>query len=96
MGFFKYNFIGTLLASTSMVFGAVYTLWTYNRIFFGNIRVQSLLYYKDLNKKEIALFSSLIVILFIMGLAPHLFLNTMFIDSLNILEHAKGVRKIIM
>jgi NADH-quinone oxidoreductase subunit M len=26
MGFFKYNFIGTLLASTSMVFGAVYTL----------------------------------------------------------------------
>jgi len=96
MGFFKYNFIGTLLASTSMVFGAVYTLWTYNRIFFGNIRVQSLLYYKDLNKKEIALFSSLIVILFIMGLAPHLFLNTMFIDSMNILEHAKGVRKIVM
>ena len=58
--------------------------------------MQSLLYYKDLNKKEIALFSSLIVILFIMGLAPHLFLNTMFIDSMNILEHAKGVRKIVM
>ena len=48
--------------------------------------------FKDLNEKEIALFGSLIFILFVMGLAPYLFLDTTLVDSLNILEHAKGNR----
>ena len=92
MGLFRHNFWGTLLASTSMVLGAVYTLWTYNRIFYGNIRSLSLTSYKDLDRKEIALFSTLIFVLILMGVAPYLFLDTLFIDCVNLLEHAKGGR----
>jgi len=92
MGVFQYNIIITIFACTSMVLGAVYTLWTYNRIFFGNIKVLSLTKFKDLNRKEFTLFSILICILFLMGLMPHIFLDTMFLDCLNILEHAKGSR----
>ena len=72
-----------------MVLGAVYTLWTYNRIFFGNIKILILTKYKDLNRKEFLLFSILIVILFIMGIAPYIFLDSMYTDCINILEHAK-------
>ena len=92
MGLFRHNFWGTLLASTSMVLGAVYTLWTYNRIFYGNVRSLSLTSYKDLDRKEIALFSTLIFVLFVMGIAPYIFLDTLFIDCVNLLEHAKAGR----
>lgn len=94
MGVFQYNIIITLFACTSMVLGAVYTLWTYNRIFFGNMKIVSLTKFKDLNRKEFALFFILIVLLFSMGLAPYLFLDTMYLDCLNILEHAKGNLKV--
>jgi NADH-quinone oxidoreductase subunit M len=92
MGVFQQSFWATFFASTSMVLGAVYTLWTYNRIFFGNIKVLSLVAYKDLNRKEGALFITLIIALFIMGIYSFIFLDTMLIDSINVLEHAKGGR----
>ena len=92
MGLFQYSFWATLFASTSMVLGAVYTLWTYNRVFFGNVKVLSLVDYKDLNRKEGALFSTLIFMLFLMGLFSYLFLDAMLVDCINLLEHAKGGR----
>jgi NADH-quinone oxidoreductase subunit M len=92
MGLFIHNFWSTFFASTGMVLGAVYTLWTYNRVFYGNVRSLSLTLYVDLTRKELALFSSLIFVLLVMGIAPSIFLNTLFIDSINLLEHAKAVR----
>jgi NADH:ubiquinone oxidoreductase subunit 4 (subunit M) len=92
MGVFQQSFWATFFASTSMVLGAVYTLWTYNRIFFGNIKVLSLVAYKDLNRKEGALFLILIFALFLMGIGSFIFLDTMLVDSINLLEHAKGAR----
>jgi len=73
-----------------MVLGAVYTLWSFNRIFFGNVRVLSLTSFKDLDRKEAALFTTLLFLLLLMGICPYLFLDTMFIDCVNVLEHAKG------
>jgi proton-translocating NADH-quinone oxidoreductase chain M len=94
MGFLRYNFWGTFFAATSMVLGAVYTLWTYNRIFFGNVKSFSITVFKDLTKKELFLFKILLIILFIMGIFPHIFLKTMFVDCVNLLEHAKNSRLI--
>lgn len=92
MGLFQHSFWATFFAATSMVLGAVYTLWTYNRIFFGNIKVLSLTAYKDLDRKEFALFTTLIFVLFLMGIYSYIFLDTMLVDSINVLEHAKGGR----
>jgi NADH-quinone oxidoreductase subunit M len=89
MGLFQHNFWATFFASTSMVLGAVYTLWSFNRIFFGNIKVLSLSYYKDLDRKEIHLFAILLFMLFLMGIQPYLLLDTMLVDSVNILRHAE-------
>ena len=92
MGLFQYSFWATFFASTSMVLGAVYTLWTYNRIFFGNIKVLSLVSFKDINRKEGALFIVLIFMLFLMGIFSYLILDPMLLDCINLLEHAKGGR----
>lgn len=67
----------------------MYTLWTFNRIFFGNLRVLSVTAYSDLNRKEFALFSILTVALFVLGLTPHYILDAFFVDCVNLLEHAK-------
>lgn len=58
-------------------------------MFFGNMRIFSVTAYYDLTRKEIFLFSFLIVALFLRGLRPSLFLNSFLVDTLNILEHAK-------
>ena len=92
IGLFMQNFWSTLFASTGMVLGAVYTLWTYNRIFYGNVKSLTITLYSDLTRKEVAVFSSLIAVLFLMGIAPYIFLDTLFIDCVNILEHSKAGR----
>jgi NADH:ubiquinone oxidoreductase subunit 4 (subunit M) len=89
MGLYQHSFWATFFASTSMVLGAVYTLWTYNRIFFGNIRTVSLTSFKDLDRKEVALFSILIFALFLMGIYSNIFIDLMLFDSVTTLEHAK-------
>ncbi len=89
MGLFQQSFWSTFFASTSMVLGAVYTLWTYNRIFFGNLKNLFLVSYKDLDRKESYLFLLLIFVLFLMGIFSYLFLDTLLVDSINLLEHAK-------
>lgn len=88
LGLFREHFWATFFAAFSRVLGAVYTLWTFNRIFFGNIRVFSVIAYRDLNKKELFLFGSLIFSLFVRGLTPSFFLDVFLVDTLNILEHA--------
>lgn len=89
LGLFRQNFWATLFAATSRVLGTVYTLWSFNRIFFGNLRVLSVTAYRDLNRKEFALFSVLVVALFVLGLTPHFLLDTFYVDCVNLLEHAK-------
>jgi len=89
MGLYQQSFWSTFFASTSMVLGAVYTLWTYNRIFFGNLRNLFLISYKDLDRKETYLFITLIFMLFLMGIFPYLFLDTILVDTVNLLEHTK-------
>ena len=88
VGLFREHFWATFFAAFSRVLGAVYTLWSFNRIFFGNIRVFSVTAYRDLDKKECFLFSFLMIALFIRGLAPHIFLDGFLVDVINILEHA--------
>lgn len=88
LGLFREHFWATFFAAFSRVLGAVYTLWTFNRIFFGNIRVFSVTAYKDLDRKECFLFRFLIMPLFIRGLCPSIFLDSFLVDSINILEHS--------
>jgi NADH:ubiquinone oxidoreductase subunit 4 (subunit M) len=86
MGVMAQSFWIVFFASTSMVLGAVYTLWTYNRIFFGNLSVLSIYSYKDVNAKEISLYVILIFCLFFMGLCSYFFFDFMHVDCLLILE----------
>lgn len=97
-GVFKESSWVAFFAMFSMVLGAVYMLWLYNRIFFGNLKNGSgfsntkttILAFSDLNKKELYIFILLIIILFVMGIYPKLFLTTFHMNILNIIVLSKN------
>ena len=88
VGLFRQNFWATVFAATSIVLGAVYTLWSFNRIFFGNLSVLSINTYTDLSRKEYALYFIPIIFRLFIGILPHYFLDVFYLDCINILEHA--------
>jgi NADH-quinone oxidoreductase subunit M len=89
MGMFNYTSTLVFLASTSMVLGAIYSLWTFNRISFGNLRNLTLKNYSDLTRNEFYIFVVLLYFLFLMGLQPSIIFDNLHFECLNIIEHIK-------
>jgi NADH:ubiquinone oxidoreductase subunit 4 (subunit M) len=65
----------TVLASTSVVLSAVYSLWTFNRIAFGTLRV-NVVELIDLSRREFYLFIPFIAITILFGLVPNIILDS--------------------
>nr|YP_004222735.1 NADH dehydrogenase subunit 4 [Glaucocystis nostochinearum]ADW83107.1 NADH dehydrogenase subunit 4 [Glaucocystis nostochinearum] len=77
LGAFRYNTIAAFIATLGIILGASYSLWLYNRVIFGNIKVYYLSYFYDLNRRETFLFIPLVLISLWMGIYPTPFLNCM-------------------
>jgi NADH-quinone oxidoreductase subunit M len=58
-----------------MILGAAYSLWLCNRIIFGNIKQYSVIFFKDLDRREFAMFFPFIVLTFLIGLFPDFLVN---------------------
>jgi NADH-quinone oxidoreductase subunit M len=67
---FKANFWVTALASLTLIVGAIYTLWMYKRVFYGDIINQQVAELKDVGRHEIVLFALLAVAILFIGLYP--------------------------
>ncbi len=76
LGAFEYNYIYGIFATTGVVLGATYMLWMVKRVFFGevsnNLKELSL---PDLNLKESLALAPLVILVFVMGLFPNLFIQ---------------------
>ena len=92
LGVLPHSGWATLFACSSRVLGAVYTLWAANRIFFGNLRTLSVAAGHDLSRKEMHLFSLLVIPRVALGVAPSRLLDRLLTDTRNILEHARRGR----
>jgi proton-translocating NADH-quinone oxidoreductase chain M len=76
IGTWKVNTVVIFFAATGLIFGAVYAIWFYNRLVFGQIRFYSLQQFIDLTRREFFLLLPLIFLIFFMGIYPVIFLNT--------------------
>jgi len=70
VGCFSMNSWVALIAGLGMVLGAGYSLWLVNRILFGNVKKYSITVFKDLNRREFALFCPLVFLTFFLGIYP--------------------------
>ena len=83
-GSFKTNTSATFISATGMIIGGCYSLWLFNRISYGNVKIQYLKDYIDINKREMFIFLPLILGTITIGLYPEIFLNSIHM-SVNML-----------
>jgi NADH-quinone oxidoreductase subunit M len=82
VGAWKSSTISIFLGGIGMILGAVYAIWFYNRLIFGQIRFYALQSFVDLTRREFFILLPLIFLVFYMGIYPLIFLET-FEISLN-------------
>lgn len=63
------------LAGFGMILGAAYMLWLYRRLFYGPLVKEDVRAMPDLNKREIAMFVPLLVLVLWLGIHPATFRN---------------------
>lgn len=76
VGSFKVNTTITFLGATGVIIGGAYSLWLFNRIAFGNLKIQYTQTFLDLSFRESVLFLPLILGTFIIGIYPNIFLSS--------------------
>jgi proton-translocating NADH-quinone oxidoreductase chain M len=80
IGIFKSNIFITILIASGGVFGAAYSLWLYNRIVFGNIRLTYINNFQDINRREFFVFLPCIILILLLGIYPEIFLKVMHVS----------------
>jgi len=77
VGAFADNTWVGVFVTSGMVLGATYMLYLYRRVVFGKITRDDLMGIMDLNKREIAVFVPLLIMVIWMGIYPSSFLSIM-------------------
>jgi NADH-quinone oxidoreductase subunit M len=87
MGAMRANFWYAFLASTTLIFGAAYTLWMYKRVIFGAVANAHVAELKDINLREFVVLGALAVAVLVMGVWPAPFTEMMHLSVNDILSH---------
>lgn len=83
----EYNFWIGLLAATTLIFGAAYSLWMYKRVVFGKVANENVEKLTDVNKREFLMLGVLAVFVLAMGLFPKPFTDVMQVSVEVLLQH---------
>lgn len=70
LGFYKISAIGTILAGSTIIIGAIYMLALFRDSFFGPVRHEKNLALADLNKRELTALIPLVMIVVWLGVYP--------------------------
>ena len=74
---FKANFWYSLLAATTLILGAAYTLWMIKRVVFGPVANDNVASLEDLNVRELIVLGVLAVAVLLLGVWPQPLLESM-------------------
>jgi NADH-quinone oxidoreductase subunit M len=75
VGVFNINIITCILSSLGVILCGGYSLWLYNRIIFGNLKIAYTYKFNDLNIREFFILFPLLINIFLIGIFPGFFLN---------------------
>ena len=70
VGLFQVSTWAATLAATGVILGAAYMLWLYRRVIFGKLTKNDLKSIMDMNRREVAVFTPLLVLTILMGVYP--------------------------
>ncbi len=87
LGAIGFNFWIGLLAATTLVFGAAYTLWMVKRVYFGDVANDKVGALADIDAREFTMLALLAVAVLWMGLYPKPFTDVMQVSVTELLRH---------
>ena len=76
-----------VLAATTLVLGAAYTLWMYKRVVYGPVANDGVASLADIGRRELAVLAVLAVMVLVLGLWPAPLLEVMEPSVAHLLEH---------
>ena len=85
IGVYQSSTLIAALAATGLVLGAAYMLWLYRRVIFGELDKADLMDILDLDRREIAIFAPLIVVVMWMGIYPEPILDILHVSVENLM-----------
>jgi NADH-quinone oxidoreductase subunit M len=88
LGAFQVNVWYAVLAGTTLVFGAAYTLWMYKRVIFGAVANDHVAELADVSAREIVFLAALAAAVLLMGLWPKPFLDVLHTSVDHLLTQA--------
>jgi NADH-quinone oxidoreductase subunit M len=87
LGAVKFNFWIGLVAATTLVFGAAYSLWMYKRVVFGEVANPQVAQLSDANARELLILVLLAAAVMWMGLYPKPMTDLMDASVAQLLQH---------
>ena len=87
LGAVQFNFWIGLLAATTLIFGAAYSLWMVKRVIFGDIANDQVRALTDINRREFFMLSLLAALVLFMGVYPKPFTDAMDVSVRDLLAH---------
>lgn len=80
-GIYKTNVVTAIVAALGVILCGGYSLWLYNRVVFGNIKVNYTLKFTDVNLREFSIMFPLFLFILLMGIYPTYFLSYIHLAS---------------
>ncbi len=87
LGAVQVNFWLGLLAATTLIFGAAYTLWMVKRVYFGAVANDNVKALVDIDRREFAMLAILAAAVLWMGVYPKPFTDVMQASVTQLLDH---------
>jgi len=84
LGIFKMNILASVFGALGVILCGAYSLWLYNRLIFGNLKISYTMKFKDLNLREFFILVPLLFLVFLMGIYPSFFLDTIHFSVYNL------------
>jgi len=82
MGLVQRNTLATLLAALTLILGAAYSIWCFNRMSFGH--VGSMNYFGDMTRREFFVMFPLFVLVVLLGFFPNLVFSNIHINCYDL------------
>jgi NADH:ubiquinone oxidoreductase subunit 4 (subunit M) len=83
-GIYKTSAISSIVGCIGVILCGAYSLWLYNRIIFGNLKISYITRFKDINFKEFSLLLPLLLLVIFMGIYPSFFSNFIHLSTCNL------------
>ncbi len=93
VGAFQANMWWGILAATGVVLGAIYMLWMFQRVFFGDVTNEKNATLKDLSPREVLVFVPMLALIFWMGIYSKPFTERMEPAVTKFVEQMTTVRQ---